>query len=906
MADREAKLRILTEIVGADKAAAVLAAVNVELKEGGQAAEKASVGLSKAAQATGQLDAAQTEAASSAAQEAGALASVEAAARDAGAATDALRSDTEAAGDAGKAAALEIASGFERAGQSVRESGLALEVQRAGLQAILSEADKLTTRYITMGAEGKEGANAVATATLKLKANLADVNAEIGKEIDRFRKLGTEGDAAFGNISGAALTFGGIAEGATDRVNAAWKSLNEDFKLTPKQIAMVAQAVELLKLEMIEMSERGQAATVEQIAVYEKLEGELTKLTLKTNQLTNAASDNSARLKETGAQVQGVAMGVQQLTAALGPNAAKVGLLVGNIGQLGGAVEGFKDATAAMNLNNIVASNSFATMGTQIAAILGALIAGAAAGGKFSDQTTENAQTIDRMVESLKKWLAVDVSDWTDRFNLDLQKNLAGLTDADTAAESYWNLLKSFPAASTDFIASMLGMTNALDSTGSAQRFQTVATRDGIDAITAEAIAAKNSVAAWKFYEDSRRAGETGQRLWTQAIEASKDGVGEFNRFLKENSAEMAKAVTETGKNTEALKKEADERDRINRLIQEEIQARANLVEQQRASTDATNENVARMIDQNAVTNGATVAIREKLAAIGEDIAQSDLHSVSLARDAAKLQELLDKTDGLTSAQRARIQAVKDLADRANELTDAEQRHGAELIKAIVAGREYVAMLVERKTVTETIAASESASAVAEQLRVETIRTQIELIRDQIQQMERLQGVARQDIAVNMDKGVSIDLLRMREEALSRQVEGGITVWHKEADAKKVSTDAMLSALSHEKIAYDNVSTAATALNTVLENGKTVYTNLTAEQRAHAAEAVETVKAQGKIGDGADALGLKVEALRANLAAATLQMTALMNSSAATEEQLAKTAAAVDKMNESAAKAAEE
>lgn len=888
-----------------DAAAKVAALFADELERGGKVADQAAGAITGAAGAVDKLEAAETEAAGSATRTADALESVGIAGQQAGdrasgsaqetraaldgatAAAVGERAALEAAGNAGKASATEIAGGFEKAGAAIRESGLALEVQRAGLMAVLSESEKLTASYIKQGEEGKEGANASATATLKLKANLADVNAEIGKEIDRFRQLGSQGEASFGQISGAALSFDGIATGATDRVNAAWRSLNEDFRLTPKQLALVAQAVELLKLEMVEMSERGQVATLEQIEVYERLEVELTRLTVKTNQLTNAASDNAARLKETGNQVAGVAMGVQQLSAALGPNAAKVGMLVGNVGQLAGAYEGMKDSVAAMNLTQLSAGNSAATMGVQVTAVIAAFLAGAAAGKKFSDVTAENADVMDRYVEKIKEWVKVDATDWIDGFNLSMQASFEKLGNAETALDGYLELLTLVPALANDG--------------GNAIRFQTAAIRDGLTEQQASAIAAKNGAEAWKFYETAVRGGADGYKLWSQAIEAGKSGADAFSKFLadnKEKLAAVAKATEEAAKKVTILA--AAQEAYNNSLLRGVDMVTANSVAVAQAISDATKFEVA--------TNGTTASINLLLAEIQRYVEMGPAYSANTNVLAAALDAVLVKTTALTPAQRENIAAVSELAKKSSELTEAERKNASQLIANIEAGNKVTAAIVERKAATESLAAAvttlagaDSAASVAEETRTSAIRAQLELIREQIAEEERRQGVAKKDIQVNNDRGLSIDGLRQQEAALARELESSITVWHAadEAKTQEVETYAeMAAALTRQSQGYAGVKSAAGELHAVLENGQVVWTNVTTK-------ADEAATATMKVKTTTESLGVAIEGFKDRQIVMSGGLNALTSDAERLNIELEKVAENIRKVNDEAEKAAE-
>jgi hypothetical protein len=953
VADRESVLRLLVEFVS-DKATAAAKLFRGEISETGPAADKAASGLTKAAEATNKLDSAQADAAKSAAQEAGALRAAGDAATETGArATEAARGSeqaigevvgavdeqtraTEAAGEAATDAGQAIQDAAGRAAQSVNEivdewnetitaakaaglafddesaagsikelaaairaSGDSLEQQKEalhGLAAGLAEdLAKIETASTGAGDETVAQAKSIRDALTEVRAKVVEVDAGL-------RLLGGAGAAGGEEAEQSFISVGASLRLANQAARDAETQLEKTGRVPKASIRELAEIIETVAIANERVKGTSDEATEEQLANVEQLKGKLRDLTEVTNRQTNAAGDNAVALKETGDQVNGLAGALTGLINVTGSGSTVFGTMVTKIGSGASAYERARDAVRALDVSTISAT-------TKLGLMSAALVGGALAGKQFAEQTTENAGEIDRLTESIKKWLSTDVSSWVDGVNLSMQKEIEGLMDSETALASYLKLLTLVPLLH--------------EKSGASIRFRTAAIRDGIDALVAEEVATKNGAKAWEFYQNSRRGGEEGQRLWHQAIEASKRGGDAFNKFLADNAKAMADHVAHTNRSADAIKKEADERARNTRLIAEEIGQRAALIEQQMAATAETNERVRRMIDENEVTNGATIAIRAKLAAIAEDITQSDVHSVSLARTAGALQEVLDAQDGLTRAERARIQDVINLAKRANDLTEAEQQYAAALIKAIETGNKHAAMLKARQTATAdlTNAMREIADAEAISLRqrdehVSAMQRELDLIREQIAEAERAQGIDRQQIAINQYEGASLDFLRMKEKQMREELESSLSVWNANAEAKKADVAESLriieesvkieAAYARQREAIALVATSTNEYHKIVENGRVVWTNLTDEQRKNAEQAVENARANGRAKDGADALGTSLVTLRSYVSAVTLELDALNQKAHATAEDIDRVTEAVNKMNDAAAKAAEQ
>lgn len=954
MADREAKLKIAVELIEAGKVGEGLAVLRKEMESGGAAATKASASLTEAAAATEKLDAAQAGAASTGArevavleavgtvaleagemasqgaqetaaalegasaaaqEEVAALANLGATAAESGAEATAaaekvtaaeletaeaakkVTSELDRSGDEGRRAAGEIAAAFEKAGADVRASGLALEVQRTALAAIISEADKLTAAYIKQGAEGKEGANATATAMLTLKAKLADVNAEISEEIERIRNL----PPALDDATTAASRFDEIATIAMERVQAAEKTLNDELRITPRQLGVTVQAVESLKIEMLEMADQGIVATGEQIAKYQMLEGEVLNLTLRANQLTNAVSDNAGRLKETGAQVQGVAFGVQQLTSALGPNAAKVGMLIGNVGQLGGAYEGMKDAVHAMDLNTISATASMAKMGVQAGAVAAAAVAGAAAGTALARANQENKKVIDDFVKSLKELKDSALAGAIDRVGAmqsALQKMIASLGSGEV----------------DDLRQDTIGLGIAMEQGADAAKVYYQLINDGWNDVAAMKAVTQEAEEAAQLYRLAHEQGARSVMLWNEAVaNAGKTGQG-----LARELALLKIQLEEEGGTLAALaeqkKQDADRtREQTQRTEENTAALRENQLAQRDAQDSAVRASVDALLYERAV-NGSSEAVNILTRTIRDMIGASDENSVALAREAAELQAKLDKLDGLGASQRARIQEIIDLAKKGNELTETDRLYVEQLTRIVESGNKAAASTALRKKATEDLSdairelsESERLEIAAEEARIATIGRELALVREAIEEAERRQGISREQTEINLDQGASLDYLRMKEAQLTREMEPQITIARASAAAKAEDTDArakLVAIIDAEKASADATRGAHRELNTVIENGRTVVTNLTDAHGAFVAKGVEVVATSDKIKLSADEAAEKVRGAAVAFGDLSTRFDDAIGAGGRLETMLIRVNDALEKLNTAAANAA--
>lgn len=240
-------------------------------------------------------------------------------------------------------------------------------------------------------------------------------------------------------------------------------------------------------------------------------------------------------------------------------------------------------------------------------------------------------------------------------------------------------------------------------------------------------------------------------------------------------------------------------------------------------------------------TNGTTAAINMHLDAITKSISANELQSVTLAKLAESLGAELAATDGLSAAQRAQIESLKELVARSDELTDAEKRRVVVVAEAIKAGREYTGTLGE--------------AVVAEDARTARIRAQIEALREQIAIQERAQGLDKKQVDVNESWGASLDFLRMRERQLQEELEQGVYVVKSATAAKEEDSAVALERvkrLNEEAQAHDKVRASQDAIIQVVKDGRVEYTNLAAAQDASKQKGIEIIDTNGKVKKSAD------------------------------------------------------
>lgn len=711
---------------GSQQAANALEGVGTAALESSQAAVSGAQG---AAQALEGVTAA-------AGEERGALLAAGDAAQQSGAETKAVLGHVTAAQELATAGARELGEATEQAAaeaqefkaaiglieqmtDELRKSDLALELQKQGIAAVIDEVEKLVTAQAQLGASGKDNANLAAQSLTGLKAKLADVNEEIKRDVEAFRKFGGSGADALEAIGASAFTIDATTTAAAKHIESAWGQLNDNFAVTPKQLSLIAQAVAATEIAIVRAGERGQAVTIDQLALYEKQKSSLTELTAIANRLTNASRDNAVGLKQTGAQIAGVTNGVQQLTSMLGPNASKIGMVVGNVGQLGSVMEGLSASVKSMELNTLGTTASAGKLAVQYSAVTAVFLAAAAAGVKVAETNDQNAESINRLWKETKN---LGAGTW-DAIKDGLSGVQAGLRETKLAWNDYIDTVKDGTddseigvRAARDLDIAQQGLAAALRSGESARLLYNIALRDGLPSEQAARLAIYDNGKAMQFYEDSTRGGAEGHQLWTQALRESFGSTATMTAFIKANTAEMQNAIKSNERMTAARREDTvaalalrqvldqldtaglnnvvgmiafadaiddaagkvktltdDERERL-KLISDLLrrgedltdaqkQQIATLLSMARAGKDASgalNTLLRLQLSFEQATNGSTESLRDSFTVLRTLAGAWDLNSQSIRTSISDAQAALDKTDNLTAAQRRQHQTVID------------------------------------------------------------------------------------------------------------------------------------------------------------------------------------------------------------------------------------------------------
>lgn len=880
--DREAELKITTRLVGTEEAAGSAAELRGEIEKGGDAAAAAAGQMQTEAAAVSTLADAQGEAAVTAERAAGAIretadAAQEAAQRTATASAETAEGFDKAtasverlsaaeaqAGAIGADAGADIAQAADKAtseidqltaawnkevaaaraaGQAfdanvavgrirelataIRSSGADLEAQEASLRQL---ADTIETEYRQAAQEAKEFGGASAEQSRFAREAMTLVSEEIEKVRAQLAALGDTGKPAFDEIKTAALTFGDAAKNAIAEVNNATEQYNETSRITPRQLGFATQAVEALRMAMQEQAAAGTAGTVEQIALLQRLETQLTDVTLRANALTNASKDNAVRLRESGVQVQGLAMGVQQLTQVLGPQAATIGLLIGNAGQLGGAYEELKDSIAAMNLNTLQLNQANAAAATQIGAVALTALAGAAAGRKLAETSSANRQEIDRLVASLTK-LKDDViggaisriggaQDALQKMTASTAMAVRALLDLDSAA---------YIRAMSDLKEDTIGLGVAMERGGNAARTYYALLNGGFSSTEALTAVTQEATRAAELHTRALEIGEHGVRAWNDAIANSGNTATGLAREMSILPGLLDDAAAAAARDAEAKKTHAEATGADTTATRNNTAAiQENLTVQQLSNEAATRAATGSLVLERAI-NGTSEAVNVLVRSIAAMIPESDRNTIGLRDNAAALSEAIGKLDGLSAGERARIKDLVELATRGEELNAVERARAIELARAIESGARVTGSEKDRAAALLALIQAMGVATSTEQQGNDVTAESIAIGDEHTAALLRKLEIVREQIGANEAAGASTDFLRMQEAALAQEAQQSLVLWPAKKAAQEEESDerAKLSAIiEKEKAANDALAGSHRAIVAVQEEGRIVYKNV--------------------------------------------------------------------------------
>lgn len=265
-------------------------------------------------------------------------------------------------------------------------------------------------------------------------------------------------------------------------------------------------------------------------------------------------------------------------------------------------------------------------------------------------------------------------------------------------------------------------------------------------------------------------------------------------------------------------------------------------------------------------TNGSTLAINLNIQKILEMIPAGEQHAVILDKLAAALRSQLAATDGITNAQRDRIAQIATLAENSEKLTVSEKRYAEALIATVQAGNHL------KVSYTDIIA--------EEQKRTASIHEQIEALQQQIELMERAQGVTEDQTAINLDQGASVDYLRQKQAALQRELGDGLTVWNASNEVQKQEADLAVERLARmheEAMSREKSRSSQTALNVALQDGKVAITNLTDASVANVQATIKLGESHGTLSERSKTAADRMRELQGTIPDVSVVMDGLRN-----------------------------
>jgi hypothetical protein len=633
---------------------------------------------------------------------------------------------------------------------------------------------------------------------------------------EEFAKAGTEA----AELAQKTATAGERIEDSAKRADAAFAKFTTTLQDNPKealeQLPRVAGAVIQLRQEIERTQAAGGIVEADDIARLQQFESRLVETRESAKRL---AVEIHAATGGIGGRIDGITDAVQGMAGAFGPAGQAIGGVAGQIGSLALGAEQAKNVFGGLNLNTLSLGASSTTLAVQMGAAAAAIVAAVAAGSKLAATNVENQQTTDDLKDSLGAILP----------SIDELKT--GLDGVQMAAQNALASLMSgeMGDARRDVEAMAVAWKNGRD----AGKLYYDLVNQGVGELAASEIASSNNRKAVDLYAQAMAQGGKSIEVWNETVRASNGDAEAFRAKLDELKIALDHEKTALGENTaEQLK---------NKLaMQEAAGAAAALAEQKRAATAETQRNVEQLITENEVVNGSTEAIRKKIAAIQAHIGESDLWSVSLGRTAAELQNVLNTTDGLTKVERARIQALIDLAKNANDLTEAEQKRAVALAEGIIAGTAATVALKDQAlatkdlaTATAEVATATAEAATANDLYRSSIEQELALVQAELEARGVRRDLTQQQTQINMDAGVSTDYLLQRERALAEQVAGpSLSSWSAAAKQKteqKTATAELSALIEKEKAATAELDTETKKLTTSMEGGKVAITNTAGE-----------------------------------------------------------------------------
>lgn len=749
------------------------------------------------------------EAAAAARQHANAHEEVVAAARQEG---EAVEQAADASATANKRAAEavdKLAAEYVEFANEVRSSGATLESQIK----VLSEYE---TRLKSVVAGEKEFADGSETASKAAAQALGQVTAQV-EDVKRALRL-IEADSALERLKEEVVTTDAAFENAVAAILKVRAEIDETGRVSERSIGRAAQAVENYRITVAESEGSIDGARAEEVARLEQLEKHLATVTQRANALTNAAKDNAVRLRETGNQIGAVGLAAQDLGRLAGPAGEKLGNLAAQGGLLAVNFEQAKDAIGGLNINQIGAAKGAAGLAAQVAAVVAAVYGSVAAGKAISETNAENSESW----EVLKKNLA------------EILPHFSNVKDKIGATQSEIAKLVSGGG-------SIRALDVAMSSGGDAAKIYYNLINAGVPSVQAEEAAIENAAEATKAYTQAKQLGAAGIRLWDEAVRNSGGTADGFARELKVLKIQLDEETRISGLAAVAQKEyAASHRDSATALSGHTAEVAKLRTEESLLHAETAQTAVETVLLEKAI-NGSTEAISTAAHSIGTYASESDRNSVALSNLAAALEKAASLVDNMSARERARIKETVELARRGDEL-NAVERERLELLAKQLERFEPVADLLRAQTdatvslteATRANSAAVSEGAIIDDARTLQIKGQLDIIREVIAQREQEENRTRRLADANQFAGDSLDWLRAKEEALTRELEPQLTVWHATEKATTDATEAKqghVAALDAERVAADGARVSHEKIQAVVVNGKTVYTNLSEAER---------------------------------------------------------------------------
>lgn len=585
---------------------------------------------------------------------------IEAAAKEAAGEVDKLAQEWKEAGDAARDAGAafdpgEAVAAVRELANQIEGSNDSLDQRREALQGVF---DGLAEELKEVSTASGEAGSATTDQARLIEQAMADVQAAIGRVDEGLRQVGETSAETGATTTRSLLSVDEALKLAKTSADQTFTKFNEEGRVSKADVKELAELIATVQLRMEEVAAKGGPVTPQQTAQVNALKNELTDLTSKANALTNASSDNAVALKDAEAQTRSLAATTATLIQVFDANNKTSTAVAGKVGTLANTYSELKKQAAALNLNSIGAAKGVAGVGAQIAAgILVAKVA-IATGKKFADTNDANADSISRIGK------AVD----------SVTPSIEGMKDRIAGAQR----------AAQDAVASLDQYAIATNTLGSSSELLTERTRELIGAQAAQDNRAKDVKQSFVNLSLAIDAGQNAVELYNAAVAAGLDTSKAYYLALRDSAAvnkffaDTRKAGAEGEKLfAEAMRETGGEQRKLLGFIK-----------------DHTKE-----LERNVTANSALTATRKQeseqlkelqkqLAAVGELLPDAAENAGALAAMAKTIGETSEKVNQLSDAERERLEILADLLELGPDITREERDLAASLAEQARKGAE--------------------------------------------------------------------------------------------------------------------------------------------------------------------------------------------------------------------------